>query len=217
MIENISLARYCASVNWNLLWILWFESFQWISRSGTKLIWNIVNKSERKKKVLSSNLKQIESSWGSHQKVWDCSKSVGNLLVRFGKTLSRPPQSNVPLSFCFSPLFYIFFPSDQDDFPARKPRASSADVPEHGASCGKTSHPSSETKQHNPAPIISIPLPPECHDTSIKTQQLSSVSSSGTPALEVPALQNKSATKNMPGFYTWHQSANHHLGNVKMN
>lgn len=127
---------------------------------------------------------------------------MGNLLFRFGKTLSRLPQSSVSLSFCFSPLYIYFFPSDQDGFPARKPRGVSADVPEHGTSCGKTSHPSSVTKQHNPAPIISIPLPPECHDSSIKTQQLSSVSSSGTPALEVPALQNKSATKNMPGFYT---------------
>ncbi|XP_077099468.1 inositol hexakisphosphate and diphosphoinositol-pentakisphosphate kinase 2 isoform X5 [Siphateles boraxobius] len=93
-------------------------------------------------------------------------------------------------------------PSDQDDFPARKPRAISAIVPEHSASCGKTSQPSSESKQLNPAPRISITLPTESQDSSFKTQQLSGVPSSGTPAHEVPALENKSSTKTMPGFYT---------------
>ncbi|XP_077099477.1 inositol hexakisphosphate and diphosphoinositol-pentakisphosphate kinase 2 isoform X12 [Siphateles boraxobius] len=92
--------------------------------------------------------------------------------------------------------------TDQDDFPARKPRAISAIVPEHSASCGKTSQPSSESKQLNPAPRISITLPTESQDSSFKTQQLSGVPSSGTPAHEVPALENKSSTKTMPGFYT---------------
>ncbi|XP_056121509.1 inositol hexakisphosphate and diphosphoinositol-pentakisphosphate kinase 2 isoform X6 [Rhinichthys klamathensis goyatoka] len=86
--------------------------------------------------------------------------------------------------------------SDQDDFPARKPRAISADVPEPGASSGETPQPSSETRQPTPAPDISIT------DPSFKTQPLSGGSSSGTPAHEVPALENKSATKTMPGFYT---------------
>lgn len=97
--------------------------------------------------------------------------------------------------------------SDQDDFPARKPRAISADVLEHGASCVEASHPkpSSETKhpKHpNPAPNICITRPTEAHDSSFTTQQLSCASSSGTPAHEAPARQNKSATKTMPGFYT---------------
>ncbi|XP_050976730.1 inositol hexakisphosphate and diphosphoinositol-pentakisphosphate kinase 2 isoform X6 [Labeo rohita] len=86
--------------------------------------------------------------------------------------------------------------SDQNDFPARKPRA----VSEHGASCGKTSHPSSETKQPNPAPSISILLPPESHDSAVKTKQQSS--SSGTAKHETPALENKSAAKTTSGFYT---------------
>ncbi|CAM4730852.1 unnamed protein product [Leuciscus chuanchicus] len=92
--------------------------------------------------------------------------------------------------------------SVQDDFPARKPRAVSADVPDHGARCGETSQPSSETKQPNLAPNISITRPTESQDSSFKTQQLSRVSSSGTPAHEVPALEKKSSTKTMPGFYT---------------
>ncbi|XP_016110106.1 inositol hexakisphosphate and diphosphoinositol-pentakisphosphate kinase 2-like, partial [Sinocyclocheilus grahami] len=84
--------------------------------------------------------------------------------------------------------------SDQVDFPARKPRG----VSEHGASSGKTSQPSSETKQPKPAPNISILLPPESHDSAVKTQQ----QSSGTATHETPALENKSATKTVSGFYT---------------
>uniref|UniRef100_A0A671RJ45 Inositol hexakisphosphate and diphosphoinositol-pentakisphosphate kinase n=1 Tax=Sinocyclocheilus anshuiensis TaxID=1608454 RepID=A0A671RJ45_9TELE len=88
----------------------------------------------------------------------------------------------------------IFFLSDQVDFPARKPRG----VSEHGASSGKTSQPSSETKQPKPAPNISILLPPDSHDSAVKTQQ----QSSGTATHETPALENKSATKTVSGFYT---------------
>uniref|UniRef100_A0A8C1KPN1 Inositol hexakisphosphate and diphosphoinositol-pentakisphosphate kinase n=1 Tax=Cyprinus carpio TaxID=7962 RepID=A0A8C1KPN1_CYPCA len=85
--------------------------------------------------------------------------------------------------------------SDHDDFPARKPRAASAVVSEHGVSSGKTSQPSSETKQPKPASIL---LPPESHDPAVKTQQ----QSSGTATHETPALENKSATKTVSGFYT---------------
>ncbi|XP_016317979.1 inositol hexakisphosphate and diphosphoinositol-pentakisphosphate kinase 2-like [Sinocyclocheilus anshuiensis] len=88
--------------------------------------------------------------------------------------------------------------SDHDDFPARKPRGVSADVSECGASSGKTSQPSSETKQPKPAPNISILLPPESHDSAVKTQQ----QSSGTATHETPALENKSATTTVSGFYT---------------
>ncbi|XP_026074946.1 inositol hexakisphosphate and diphosphoinositol-pentakisphosphate kinase 2 isoform X3 [Carassius auratus] len=86
--------------------------------------------------------------------------------------------------------------SDHDDFPARKPRAVSADVSEHGVS--KTSQPSSETKQPNPASNTSILLPPQSHDPAVKTQQ----QSSGTATHETPALENKSASKTVSGFYT---------------
>ncbi|XP_042587903.1 inositol hexakisphosphate and diphosphoinositol-pentakisphosphate kinase 2 [Cyprinus carpio] len=85
--------------------------------------------------------------------------------------------------------------SDHDDFPARKPRAVSAVVSEHGVSSGKTSQPSSETKQPKPASIL---LLPESHDPAVKTQQ----QSSGTATHETPALENKSATKTVSGFYT---------------
>uniref|UniRef100_A0A8C1U8V1 Inositol hexakisphosphate and diphosphoinositol-pentakisphosphate kinase n=1 Tax=Cyprinus carpio TaxID=7962 RepID=A0A8C1U8V1_CYPCA len=78
--------------------------------------------------------------------------------------------------------------SDQVDFPARKPRGIS----------GKTSQPSSETKQPKPAPNISILLPPESHDPAVKTQR----QSSDTATHETPALENKSATKTVSGFYT---------------
>uniref|UniRef100_A0A8C1CQT7 Inositol hexakisphosphate and diphosphoinositol-pentakisphosphate kinase n=1 Tax=Cyprinus carpio carpio TaxID=630221 RepID=A0A8C1CQT7_CYPCA len=77
---------------------------------------------------------------------------------------------------------------DQVDFPARKPRGIS----------GKTSQPSSETKQPKPAPNISILLPPESHDPAVKTQR----QSSDTATHETPALENKSATKTVSGFYT---------------
>ncbi|XP_059381341.1 inositol hexakisphosphate and diphosphoinositol-pentakisphosphate kinase 2-like isoform X2 [Carassius carassius] len=86
--------------------------------------------------------------------------------------------------------------SDHDDFPARKPRAVSADVSEHGES--KTSQPSSETKQPNPASNTSILLPPQSHDPAVKTQQ----QSSGTATHETPALENKSASKTVSAFYT---------------
>ncbi|XP_052464788.1 inositol hexakisphosphate and diphosphoinositol-pentakisphosphate kinase 2 isoform X4 [Carassius gibelio] len=86
--------------------------------------------------------------------------------------------------------------SDHDDFPARKPRAVSADVSEHGVS--KTSQPSSETKQPNPASNTSILLPPQSHDPAVKTQQ----QSSGTATHETPALENKSASKTVSSFYT---------------
>ncbi|XP_052422687.1 inositol hexakisphosphate and diphosphoinositol-pentakisphosphate kinase 2 isoform X6 [Carassius gibelio] len=88
--------------------------------------------------------------------------------------------------------------SDQVDFPARKPRGVSADISDHGVSSGKTSQPSSETKQPKPAPNTSILLPPQSHDPAVKTQQ----QSSGTAAPETPALENKSASKTMSGFYT---------------
>ncbi len=97
----------------------------------------------------------------------------------------------------------IFFLSDQVSFPARKPRGVSADISEHGASSSKTSQPSSETKHPKPPPNIFIHLPPESHDSAVKTQQ----QSSGTATHETPALENKSATKTMSGFYTWHPSA----------
>ncbi|XP_067254511.1 inositol hexakisphosphate and diphosphoinositol-pentakisphosphate kinase 2 isoform X7 [Chanodichthys erythropterus] len=158
----------------------------------------------------SLSLKQVDDFLASiaisHDSVLEISASSPAVPTKKAPLNTYTPAKVLPCPFTQSLAKKTCSPeksaSDQDDFPARKPRAVSADVPEHGASCGKTSHPSSATKQHNPAPIISIPLPPECHDSSIKTQQLSSVSSSGTPALEVPALQNKSATKNMPGFYT---------------
>ncbi|XP_051764975.1 inositol hexakisphosphate and diphosphoinositol-pentakisphosphate kinase 2 isoform X15 [Ctenopharyngodon idella] len=153
----------------------------------------------------SLSLKQVDDFLASiaisHDSVLEISASSPAVPTKKAPLNTYTPAKVLPCPFTQS-LGKKTSASDQDDFPARKPRAVSADVPEHGASCGKTSHPSSETKQRNPAPIISIPLPPECHDSSIKTQQLSSVSSSGTPALEVPALQNKSATKTMPGFYT---------------
>ncbi|XP_026128906.1 inositol hexakisphosphate and diphosphoinositol-pentakisphosphate kinase 2-like isoform X10 [Carassius auratus] len=88
--------------------------------------------------------------------------------------------------------------SDQVDFPARKPRGVLADLSDHGVSSGKTSQPSSETKQPKPAPNTSILLPPQSHDPAVKTQQ----QSSGTAAPETPALENKSASKTMSGFYT---------------
>ncbi|KAK7126228.1 hypothetical protein R3I93_021573 [Phoxinus phoxinus] len=64
------------------------------------------------------------------------------------------------------------------------------------------SRPGSETEPPNPAPNISITQPTQPHDPSFKTQQLSCASTSGTPAHEVPALENKSATKTTPGFST---------------
>ncbi|XP_048027497.1 inositol hexakisphosphate and diphosphoinositol-pentakisphosphate kinase 2 isoform X14 [Megalobrama amblycephala] len=158
----------------------------------------------------SLSLKQVDDFLASiaisHDSVLEISASSPAVPTKKAPLNTYTPAKVLPCPFTQSLAKKTCSPeksaSDQDDFPARKPRAVSVNVLEHGASCGKTSHPSSATKQHNPAPIISIPLPPECHDSSIKTQQLSSVSSSGTPALEVPALQNKSATKNMPGFYT---------------
>uniref|UniRef100_A0A673H993 Inositol hexakisphosphate and diphosphoinositol-pentakisphosphate kinase n=1 Tax=Sinocyclocheilus rhinocerous TaxID=307959 RepID=A0A673H993_9TELE len=57
---------------------------------------------------------------------------------------------------------------------------------------------SPEKSQPKPAPNISILLPPESHDSAVKTQQ----QSSGTATHETPALENKSATKTVSGFYT---------------
>ncbi len=108
-------------------------------------------------------------------------------------------QSSV--SLCLSTQC-IFFLSDLVHFPARKPRGVSADISEHATSSRKTSQPSSKTK---PAPNISIPLPPESHDSAVKTQQ----QPSGTATHETPALENKSATKTVSGFYTWHYLQTH--------
>ncbi|XP_067289249.1 inositol hexakisphosphate and diphosphoinositol-pentakisphosphate kinase 2 isoform X4 [Pseudorasbora parva] len=158
----------------------------------------------------SLSLKQVDDFLSSiaisHDQVLEISASSPAMPTKKAPLNTYTPAKVLPCPFTQSLGKKMCTPeksaSDQDGFPARKPRAFSADIPAHGASCGKTSHLSSETKQPNPAPNITISLPPESHDSSIKTQQLSSVSSSGTPAHEVPALKNKSATKTMPGFYT---------------
>ncbi|XP_058644542.1 inositol hexakisphosphate and diphosphoinositol-pentakisphosphate kinase 2 isoform X8 [Onychostoma macrolepis] len=153
----------------------------------------------------SLSLKQVDdflaSIATSHDPVLEISASSPAVSTKKAPLNTYTPAKVLPCPFTQSLGKKTCSPeksaSDQVNFPARKPRGVSADISEHGASSGKTSQPSSETKQPKPAPNISI-LPPESHDSAVKTQQ----QSGGTATHETPALENKSATKTVSGFYT---------------
>lgn len=153
----------------------------------------------------SLSLKQVDdflaSIATSHDPVLEISASSPAVSTKKAPLNTYTPAKVLPCPFTQSLGKKTCSPeksaSDQVNFPARKPKGVSADISEHGASSGKTSRPSSETKRPKPAPDISI-LPPESHDSAVKAQQ----QSSGTATHENPALENKSATKTVSGFYT---------------
>ncbi|XP_043106322.1 inositol hexakisphosphate and diphosphoinositol-pentakisphosphate kinase 2 isoform X12 [Puntigrus tetrazona] len=154
----------------------------------------------------SLSLKQVDDFLASiaisHDPVLEISASSPAVTAKKAPLNTYTPAKVLPCPFTQSLGKKAYSPeksaSDQVHFPARKPRGVSADISEHGASSGKTSRPSSETKQPKPAPNIPILLPPESHDSAVKTQQRSS----GTATHETPALENKSVTKTVSGFHT---------------
>ncbi|XP_051539191.1 inositol hexakisphosphate and diphosphoinositol-pentakisphosphate kinase 2 isoform X5 [Myxocyprinus asiaticus] len=135
----------------------------------------------------SLSLKQVDDFLASiaisHDAILDISASSPAATTKKASLNMYTPAKVLPCKFTqslgkktptCSPEWSTSGMFNQDGFPARQPRAVAEDVPEHGASDGKTSLLSSETKPSNPAPNICITTPPQSHDCSIKTQQQSS-------------------------------------------